>query len=268
MIVTWTHNSQARSHDSHMNSTLKQGHMIVTWAHNSQARSHDSHMSSHDKLDTRNSQMKSHDHLLAACCLSPPWYTCTKTLLRMLFCCPTYWTSCHCVWRGIHTTSGITSSIRMSWQGCLFSWHRHMDIWHWVQHFWMLVTMIHSLIFIFLPSSLFPPLPSLILPSTSSSPLLLPNLSLYLCPAALRFCRKIVGLKDEFYNRYVGRNNLFRPIVKAFTANGRRYNLLNSAIIEMFEYIKIVRMLSLVIQGKSVIRQYQCFHVSRNPWTN
>ena len=81
-----------------------------------------------------------------------------------------------------------------------------------------------------------PPLP----PSSS------PNLSLYLCPAALRFCRKIVGLKDEFYNRYVVRNNLFRPIVKAFTANGRRYNLLNSAIIEMFEYIKIVRMLSLV----------------------
>lgn len=74
----------------------------------------------------------------------------------------------------------------------------------------------------------------------SSLPL---NLSLYLPPAALRFCRKIVGLKDEFYNRYVVRNNLFRPIVKAFTANGRRYNLLNSAIIEMFEYIKIVRWL-------------------------
>ena len=36
---------------------------------------------------------------------------------------------------------------------------------------------------------------------------------------------------------------MFRPIVKAFTANGRRYNLLNSAIIEMFEYIKIVRWL-------------------------
>ena len=57
----------------------------------------------------------------------------------------------------------------------------------------------------------------------------------------MRFCRKIVGLKDEFYNRYIVRNNLFGPIVRAFMANGRRYNLLNSAIIEIFEYIKTVR---------------------------
>ena len=59
-------------------------------------------------------------------------------------------------------------------------------------------------------------------------------------PAALRFCRRIVGLKDEFYNRYIVRNNLFKPIIKAFIANGRRYNLINSAIIELFEYIKLV----------------------------
>lgn len=61
-----------------------------------------------------------------------------------------------------------------------------------------------------------------------------------LLTAALRFCRRIVGLKDEFYNRYIVRDNLLAPIVKAFMANGRRYNLLNSAIIELFEYLRMV----------------------------
>lgn len=56
----------------------------------------------------------------------------------------------------------------------------------------------------------------------------------------MRFCRRIIGLKDEFYNRYIVRNNLLAPVVKAFMANGMRYNLLNSAIIELFEFIKVV----------------------------
>ena len=59
--------------------------------------------------------------------------------------------------------------------------------------------------------------------------------------AALRFCRRIIGLKEESYNQYVVKNNLLAPVVKAFLANGRKYNLLNSAIIEMFEFIKSVR---------------------------
>ncbi|KAJ8291189.1 hypothetical protein GJAV_G00022420 [Gymnothorax javanicus] len=56
---------------------------------------------------------------------------------------------------------------------------------------------------------------------------------------ALRFMRKIIGLKDEFYNRYIMRNFLFEPVVKAFLNNGSRYNLMNSAIIEMFEYLRV-----------------------------
>lgn len=57
---------------------------------------------------------------------------------------------------------------------------------------------------------------------------------------ALRFMRRIIGLKDEFYNRYIMRNFLFEPVVKAFLNNGSRYNLMNSAIIEMFEYVRVV----------------------------
>ena len=71
--------------------------------------------------------------------------------------------------------------------------------------------------------------------SSLSFPLSPPSL-----PGALRFMRRIIGLKDEFYNRYIMRNFLFEPVVKAFLNNGSRYNLMNSAIIEMFEYVRVV----------------------------
>lgn len=52
--------------------------------------------------------------------------------------------------------------------------------------------------------------------------------------------RKIIGLKDEFYSRYIIKGNLFKPVVDAFLNNNGRYNLLDSAILEMFEFIKVV----------------------------
>jgi len=55
--------------------------------------------------------------------------------------------------------------------------------------------------------------------------------------------RKIVALKDEFYNRYIIKGNLFAPVVDALVNNSGRYNLLDSAILEMFEFIKIVSFL-------------------------
>ena len=57
---------------------------------------------------------------------------------------------------------------------------------------------------------------------------------------ALRFLRRIVGLKDEFYNRYIIKGKLFDPVITAFKDNGHKYNLLNSAIVELFEYIRVV----------------------------
>lgn len=50
---------------------------------------------------------------------------------------------------------------------------------------------------------------------------------------ALRFMRKIIALKDEFYNRYIIKGNLFCPVIDALVSNYDRYNLLNSAILEM-----------------------------------
>nr|CAI5832267.1 unnamed protein product [Callosobruchus analis] len=61
----------------------------------------------------------------------------------------------------------------------------------------------------------------------------------FLVLCALRFMRKLIALKDEFYNRYIIKGNLFAPVVEAFVRNNGRYNLLDSAIIEMFEFIKL-----------------------------
>ena len=58
--------------------------------------------------------------------------------------------------------------------------------------------------------------------------------------AALRLLRKCVGLKDEFYNRHIVRLDLFRPVVDIFVATKHKYNLLNSALVELFEFIRVV----------------------------
>jgi len=60
----------------------------------------------------------------------------------------------------------------------------------------------------------------------------------HLTMAVIRFVRACVGLKDEFYNRHMVKNNLFEPVIATFTANGSRYNLLNSAVVEMVDFIR------------------------------
>uniref|UniRef100_A0A8C7UUL1 Serine/threonine-protein phosphatase 4 regulatory subunit 3 n=1 Tax=Oncorhynchus mykiss TaxID=8022 RepID=A0A8C7UUL1_ONCMY len=66
------------------------------------------------------------------------------------------------------------------------------------------------------------------------------------CPGALRFMRRIIGQKDEYYNRYIIKGNLFEPVINTLLDNGTRYNLLNSAIIELFEFIKVEDVKSLI----------------------
>uniref|UniRef100_A0A8C9TEX6 Serine/threonine-protein phosphatase 4 regulatory subunit 3 n=1 Tax=Scleropages formosus TaxID=113540 RepID=A0A8C9TEX6_SCLFO len=68
----------------------------------------------------------------------------------------------------------------------------------------------------------------------------------FLALCALRFMRRIIGLKDDFYNRYIIKGNLFEPVINALLDNGTRYNLLNSAIIELFEFIKVEDIKSLI----------------------
>uniref|UniRef100_A0A452UA23 Protein phosphatase 4 regulatory subunit 3C n=1 Tax=Ursus maritimus TaxID=29073 RepID=A0A452UA23_URSMA len=68
----------------------------------------------------------------------------------------------------------------------------------------------------------------------------------FLILCALRFMRRMIGLKDELYNCYIIKGNLFEPVVNALLGNGTRYNMLNSAVIELFEYIRVENIKSLV----------------------
>jgi protein phosphatase-4 regulatory subunit 3 len=60
------------------------------------------------------------------------------------------------------------------------------------------------------------------------------------CVAALRFLRKTISLKEETYNKYIVKSNLFEPLVEALKTNASRYNILNSAIVELFDFIRTV----------------------------
>ncbi|KAF7837735.1 serine/threonine-protein phosphatase 4 regulatory subunit 3-like isoform X1 [Senna tora] len=60
----------------------------------------------------------------------------------------------------------------------------------------------------------------------------------YLVVGAVRFIRTILSRHDEHLVNHFVRNNLLKPIVDVFVANGNRYNLLNSAVLELFEYIR------------------------------
>ena len=56
--------------------------------------------------------------------------------------------------------------------------------------------------------------------------------------AALKFFRQCVGLQDEYYNRAIMQKNHFAPILNIVYETMPRDNLLNSACLELFEYIK------------------------------
>ncbi|KAK8671206.1 hypothetical protein V6N13_037808 [Hibiscus sabdariffa] len=60
----------------------------------------------------------------------------------------------------------------------------------------------------------------------------------YLVAAAVRFVRTILSCHDEHLISHFVKNKLLEPIVDAFVANGNRYNVLHSAVLELFEYIR------------------------------
>ncbi|EXB55733.1 hypothetical protein L484_007728 [Morus notabilis] len=68
----------------------------------------------------------------------------------------------------------------------------------------------------------------------------------YLVVAAVRFVRATLTRWEEHLINHFVKNNLFKPIVDAFVRNGHRYNLLNSAILELFEFIRKENMKSLL----------------------
>ncbi|KAG0630025.1 hypothetical protein M758_1G148600 [Ceratodon purpureus] len=69
----------------------------------------------------------------------------------------------------------------------------------------------------------------------------------YLVVAAVRFLRTCISLKEEFYYRYIVKNNCFEPVISAFVANGNRYNLLNSVVLELIDSIRKEGIKSLIV---------------------
>ncbi|XP_038723073.1 serine/threonine-protein phosphatase 4 regulatory subunit 3-like isoform X2 [Tripterygium wilfordii] len=68
----------------------------------------------------------------------------------------------------------------------------------------------------------------------------------YLVVSAVRFVRTILSRHEEHLVNHMVKNNLLKPIVDAFVSNGDRYNLLHSAVLELFEYIRKENLKSLV----------------------
>lgn len=54
----------------------------------------------------------------------------------------------------------------------------------------------------------------------------------------IRFFRRLVATKDEVYLDLIMNEDLFSPIIQVLKNNNGRYNLLDSAILEMFEFIQ------------------------------
>ncbi|KAG2273465.1 hypothetical protein Bca4012_040300 [Brassica carinata] len=60
----------------------------------------------------------------------------------------------------------------------------------------------------------------------------------YLVVAAVRFVRTLLAVHDDHVQNYFVKNNILKPIIDVFIANGNRYNLLNSAVLDLLEHIR------------------------------
>jgi len=59
----------------------------------------------------------------------------------------------------------------------------------------------------------------------------------WLVLSAIRFFRMFISVDNTLYKNYILSENLFEPIVQVFLKNGPKYNLLNSAVLELFDLI-------------------------------
>ncbi|KAL2295533.1 hypothetical protein Nmel_017947, partial [Mimus melanotis] len=66
----------------------------------------------------------------------------------------------------------------------------------------------------------------------------------FLALGALHFLKKIIALKDELYTHYITQGNLLATLVQALLENGATSNLLHWAMLELFEFLRLVPSLS------------------------
>ncbi len=60
----------------------------------------------------------------------------------------------------------------------------------------------------------------------------------YLHLSAIRFLRCCIGHKDDFYNRFICEKGFLHGILHRFFEDGDKNNMLNSAVVELMEFVK------------------------------
>ncbi|KAK5127879.1 hypothetical protein LTR85_004996 [Meristemomyces frigidus] len=76
----------------------------------------------------------------------------------------------------------------------------------------------------------------------------------YMKLTALKWFRTCIGLQDEFHNRQLIQHRLFEPILNIVYETMPKDNLLNSACLELFEYIKREGIKQLIVH---LVEQYR-----------
>ncbi|KAL6611759.1 DUF625-domain-containing protein [Neocallimastix sp. 'constans'] len=77
--------------------------------------------------------------------------------------------------------------------------------------------------------------------------LLLKSNEKYIRLSALRYFRACISMKDEFYNKHLIKNSVFKPIIQMLSETEKRNNLLNSACLELFVFIRVENIKSLIV---------------------
>uniref|UniRef100_A0A8R1HW38 SMK-1 domain-containing protein n=1 Tax=Caenorhabditis japonica TaxID=281687 RepID=A0A8R1HW38_CAEJA len=60
----------------------------------------------------------------------------------------------------------------------------------------------------------------------------------FLVLSSLKMLQKVVSVKDEKYIRYIVREKVLDPVMDCFRKNCNRYNVVNSAVLHLFDYVK------------------------------
>ncbi|KAI8910247.1 component of IIS longevity pathway SMK-1-domain-containing protein [Gorgonomyces haynaldii] len=87
--------------------------------------------------------------------------------------------------------------------------------------------------------------------------LLLKSSKNYLKLSALRVFRSCVGLNDEFYRRLLLKQDIFGKILHLTIETEGKYNLLNSACLEFFEYIRKQMIVHIVTNHKNLFEKLE-----------
>lgn len=66
-----------------------------------------------------------------------------------------------------------------------------------------------------------------------------------------------VGVQEVFYNRYIVKKDLFKGVMTLLERHLHRNNLINSAIIELFDYIRIKNVKELI---KYMVDKYRTLY--------